>query len=65
MSGPSLFDRLFAKRIGSPFALVLTGVTKPGQVPPEVPAADVAPDLAAVVARPPDLALSLLDGPPG
>jgi HAD superfamily hydrolase (TIGR01450 family) len=44
-------DGLFAKRIGSPFALVLTGVTKPDQVPSEVSAADVAPDLAAVVAR--------------
>ena len=44
-------DGLFAKRIRSPFALVLTGVTKPGHVPAEVPGVDVAPDLAAVVAR--------------
>jgi glycerol 3-phosphatase-2 len=44
-------DGLFAKRVGSPFALVLTGVTKSGNVPKEVAAADVAPDLAAIVAR--------------
>jgi 4-nitrophenyl phosphatase len=44
-------DGLFAKRVGSPFALVLTGVTKPDQVPPEVPETAVVPDLAAVVTR--------------
>jgi HAD superfamily hydrolase (TIGR01450 family) len=44
-------DGLFAKRIGAPFALVLTGVTRRDQVPPDVPESAVAPDLAAVVAH--------------
>jgi HAD superfamily hydrolase (TIGR01450 family) len=44
-------DGLFAQRIRTPFALVLTGVTRRDQVPPAVPESAVFPDLAAVVAH--------------
>jgi HAD superfamily hydrolase (TIGR01450 family) len=44
-------DGLFARRMGARFALVLSGVTRPGDLPVD-PAPDVvAPDLAALVAR--------------
>ncbi len=42
-------DGALAARLGIPFALVLSGVTRQGHVPPGADAAAVAPDLAALV----------------
>lgn len=42
-------DGLLARRIGVPFALVLSGVTKPGEEPADPPADRVAPDLKSLV----------------
>jgi len=42
-------DGLLAARLGIPFALVLTGVTRGGQVPSDADAAAVAPDLPTLV----------------
>jgi HAD superfamily hydrolase (TIGR01450 family) len=43
-------DGLFASSLGYDFGLVLTGVTRPGDLPTEPPADVVAPDLATMVA---------------
>lgn len=43
-------DGLLARRLGVPFALVLSGVTGPEDPPPDPPAEVVAPDLATLVA---------------
>jgi HAD superfamily hydrolase (TIGR01450 family) len=44
-------DGTFARAVGAPFALVLTGVTKPGDLPVTPEPDVVAPNLAAVVDR--------------
>ncbi len=44
-TGPST-DGALAAQLGIPFALVLSGVTREGEVPPDAGAAAVAPDLA-------------------
>jgi len=42
-------DGALAAQLGIPFALVLSGVTSEGQVPPDADAAVVAADLATLV----------------
>jgi len=42
-------DGALAAQLGIPFALVLSGVTSPGAVPPDTDAAAVAPDLRTLV----------------
>ena len=44
-------DGLFASSLGYEFGLVLTGVTRQGDLPTEPPAGRVAPDLATMVAE--------------
>ena len=42
-------DGALAAQLGIPFALVLSGVTAAGHVPPDAGAAAVAPDLVTLV----------------
>ena len=44
-------DGALAAQLGIPFALVLSGVTREGEVPADADAAAVAPDLATLVRR--------------